>query len=58
MKHNESSVKRKIHSTKCLHKEIGAIPKKQLNSKPESSRTERSKPTLREYTAGNSQNHG
>ena len=25
MKHNESSVKRKVHSTKCLHKEAGKI---------------------------------
>jgi hypothetical protein len=30
-------------STKCLYKEIGEIPYKQLNSTPESSRTERSK---------------
>ena len=25
MEHNESSAKRKIHSTNCLHKEIGEI---------------------------------
>ena len=26
MGHNKSSVKRKIHSTKCLHKKAGKIP--------------------------------
>ena len=25
MGHNENSVKRKVHSTKCLHKEAGKI---------------------------------
>ena len=32
MKHNESSVKRKIHSTECLHEEIGEIPYQQVNN--------------------------
>jgi hypothetical protein len=32
MGHNENSANRKIHSTKCLHKEIGDIPFKQHNS--------------------------
>jgi hypothetical protein len=44
MQYNESSVKREIHSTKCLLKEVGEIPYKELDSTPESFRTERSKP--------------
>ena len=43
MGHNESGAKRKVHTTKCLHKEIRDISYKQLNSTPESSRTKRSK---------------
>jgi hypothetical protein len=43
MGHIERRVKKKIHCTKCLHKEIREIQYKQLNSTPESSRTERSK---------------
>ena len=39
---------RKVHSTKCLHKEFGEISHKHLNSIPESSRTKRSKHTQEE----------
>jgi hypothetical protein len=59
MGHNASSVKRKIHSTKYLYIEIGEIPYKQLNSTPESSRTERIKHTqevLKENNTKNQQN--
>jgi hypothetical protein len=41
MKHTDSSAKRKIHNTKCLHKEIGGILYWQLYSTPESSRTKK-----------------
>ena len=55
MEHNESSIKNKIHSTKCFHKEIGEIPYNQMKCTPKSSRTERSKHTQKEETARNSQ---
>jgi hypothetical protein len=45
MRNNESSVKRKIHSTKCFYKESGEIPYMQLNSTLKSSRAARSKHT-------------
>jgi hypothetical protein len=45
MGQNESSVKRKIYITKCLHKEIGEILI--LYSGHENSRTKRSKHTPR-----------
>jgi hypothetical protein len=38
MEHDESSDKRKFHSTKCLHKKIKAFLYQQLKSTPESSR--------------------
>lgn len=46
--HNESGDKRKVHSTKCLHKEFGEISYQQGNNIPESSRTKRSKHTQEE----------
>ena len=49
MKQNERSIKRKIHCTKCLHKEIGEISYQQLNNTPEITRTESSKYTQEEY---------
>jgi len=38
MGHNKSSAERKVHSTECLHKEIGEISYQQFKSTPESSR--------------------
>ena len=58
MKQNERSIKRKIHCTKCLHKEIGEISYKQLNNTPEITRTERSKYTQEEYKEEDSQTQG
>ena len=45
MEHNESSVKRKVHSTKYLQKESGKTPREQVNRTPESSRIKRSRLT-------------
>jgi hypothetical protein len=41
--YNESSAKRKVHSSKCLHKEIGEVSYQQLDNIPEYSRTKESK---------------
>jgi hypothetical protein len=38
MRHKESSAKRNVHSTKCLHKEITKFSYQQFKSIPESSR--------------------
>ena len=38
MGHNESSAKRKVHSTKCLHKEIRIFSYQQFKTTPASSR--------------------
>ena len=38
MGHNESSAKRKVHSTKCLHKEIRMFSYHQFKTTPASSR--------------------
>ena len=38
MGHNENRAKRKVHSTKCLHKEIRKFSYQQFKSTPESSR--------------------
>jgi hypothetical protein len=46
MGHNESSVKRKIYSSNCLH--FGEIPYKHLNSRTEHNKTERNKHTQKE----------
>jgi hypothetical protein len=48
MEHNESSAKRKTHSSKCLQKETGQRIHQQLDSIPESSRIKRSKFTQEE----------
>ena len=56
--HKESSAKRKVNSTKCLHKEIGEINWREQLSIPEISRTKRSKHTQEEYMTGNSQTLG
>jgi hypothetical protein len=48
MGHNESSAKRKTHSTECLQKETGESIYYQLKSTPESSRTKRTKFTQEE----------
>jgi hypothetical protein len=55
MGQDESSVKRKIHSTKCPGKETRVSLHKELDSPPESSRTKGSKYTLEEKKAGNNQ---
>jgi hypothetical protein len=47
MGNNENSAKN-IHSTKCLHREMGEFSYKQLNSTPGGSRIERSKHTQEE----------
>jgi hypothetical protein len=41
MGHNESSAKRKTHSSKCLQKETGESIHSQLDSTSESSRTKK-----------------
>ena len=38
MVHNESGAERRVHSNKCLVKEVGEVSEKQLNSISESSR--------------------
>jgi hypothetical protein len=48
MEHNESSGKRKTHSSKCLQKETGENLNKQHDSTPENSKTKRSKYTPEE----------
>ena len=58
MAHNESSANRKIHNTKCPFKETAVILLQQLNSTPESSKTNRNKPIQEEQKAGNSQTQG
>ena len=45
MGHNESSAKRKVHSTKCLHKEISEISYWKLSNTPKNSRAKRNKHT-------------
>jgi hypothetical protein len=58
MGHNKSSVKRKSHAIKCLHKGIGDISYWQFKSARESSRTIRTEYTQEEQTAGNNQTQG
>ena len=55
MRQNESSGKRKTHTSKCLQKEAGENLQQQLHSTPESSRTKRSKYTQEEKITGNNQ---
>jgi hypothetical protein len=58
MGHNESSAKRRIHSTKFPGKEIGEILNYQLNSTHKVSKTKRRKQTKEEYKTGKSQTQG
>ena len=55
MGHIESSAKRKVHGTKCLHKEITDTSYQQLNNTPENSTTKSSKHTQEEQMAENNQ---
>jgi hypothetical protein len=48
MGHNKKSAKRKVHRTKCPHKETGEFPCYVIKSIPESSRTKRTKHTQEE----------
>ena len=54
----ESSTKRKLQSTKCLHKNVGEIPHKQISRTFESSRTKTCKLTQKERMPGNNQIKG
>ena len=45
MGHNESTAKRKTHSSECQQLEAGESIHEELNRTPENSRTERSKYT-------------
>ena len=56
--HNESSAKRKVHSTKCPTNETGDILYYQISRTPESYRTKGSKHTQAEWKARKSQTQG
>lgn len=53
--HNGRGAKRKVHSTKCIDKEIRGISYKQLNTTLESPITKRGKHTQEELMVGNKQ---
>ena len=53
MGHNESSAKKKTHSSECLQKETGESIHQQLNSSSKSTRSKRSKYIQEEQKAGN-----
>jgi hypothetical protein len=53
MGHNENSAKRKVHHTKCLHKEIKKSSYQKFKSTSERFRSKRSKYTQKELTARN-----
>jgi hypothetical protein len=57
VRHKESSVKRQVHSTKCLHKEIRQCSYQLFKSIPESSREKKKVgETLQKKKSGNKQN--